>query len=156
MGQDNKMIRLVPTLELKSEEDLIEFHASNIEAGYEGTIVRIDNCEYENKRSKQLLKYKDFVDDEFEIVDYEEGTGGRVGTIGKFWVKIDKKKPYDIPTRLNCCKSNVKGNFEFLREVWKNRKTYIGTEATIKYFGYTPDNKLRFPYVIKLNRKEYE
>ena len=156
LGQDNKMIRLVPTFEIHSEEDLIEWHAKFIEDGYEGTIVRTDTEKYENKRSKQLLKYKDFIDEEFEIVGYEEGEGGRVGTIGKFWVRLDKKKPFSIEKKENVCKSNVKGNFDFLRQVWKDRKIYIGTEATIKFFGYTPDKALRFPYVIKLNRKEYE
>ncbi len=147
LNQDNKMIRLVPTIEVKSEEDLIEWHAKFISGGYEGTILRIDNCEYENKRAKQLLKYKDFVDDEFTIVGYEEGEGGRVGTIGKFVVDLPNGKT---------CESNVKGSHEFLREVWRDRDMYVGTKATIKYFGYTPAGKLRFPYVIKLNREEYE
>lgn len=143
----NPAIKVVPTKELSSDEELIEYHAKNLEDGYEGTIVRIDNAEYENKRSKQLLKYKDFVDDEFKIIGYEEGEGGRVGTIGKFVVELPGDKT---------CESNVKGDFDFLKDIWKNRDSYIGTMATIKYFGYTPAGKLRFPYVIKLNRSEYE
>lgn len=146
-NQSNKSIKLVPTYEISSEDELIEWHAKFLELGYEGTIVRIDSTNYENKRSKSLLKYKDFQDDEFTIIGFEEGKGGRVGTIGKFVVRITD----DIT-----CESNVKGNFEFLADVWKNRNSYIGTKATIKYFGYTPAGKLRFPYVIKLNRAEYE
>lgn len=145
--QDNKSIMLVPTYEIFSEDDLIEWHANFLEMGYEGTIVRLDTENYENKRSKSLLKYKDFQDDEFTIVGFEEGKGGRAGTIGKFIVRI---------TDNITCESNVKGNFDFLKDVWKNRDSYIGTKATIKYFGYTPAGKLRFPYVIKLNREEYE
>jgi len=53
-------------------------------------------------------------------------------------------------------KSNVKGDFEYLAEVWKDRKKYIGTKATVKYFNRTPDDVPRFPYIIKLNREEYE
>lgn len=152
----NPAYKLVYTKEIKSEEELVEFHAENIANGFEGTIVRLDNKEYENKRSKSLLKYKDFIDEEFQIVGAEEGEGGRAGTIGKFWVRLDKNLPYSIEKEENVCKSNVKGNFDFLRQVWKDHKEYIGTDATIKYFGRTPDNSLRFPYIIKLNRAEYE
>ena len=148
--------KLVPTYEVRNWEDIKKYHAQFIEEGYEGTIIRNDSTPYENKRSKSLLKYKDFKDEEFEIIGWEEGEGGRAGTIGNFWVRIDKNLPYDISKKENCCKSNVKGDFPFLKDVWENKEKYLGTEATIKFFGFTPDGKLRFPFVIKLNRKEYE
>lgn len=144
---DNPAYKLVPTQEIKSEDELIHCHAQNIAMGFEGTIVRLDNKEYENKRSKSLLKYKDFIDEEFKIIGAEEGEGGRTGTIGYFIVDLGDGKT---------CKSNVKGDFDYLKEVWKDREKYIGTMATIKYFNKTPDGSLRFPYIIKLNRAEYE
>lgn len=147
--------KIVPTVQLKNMEDLIKFHASNIEQGYEGTIVRLDLGNYENKRSKQLLKYKDFIDEEFKIVGYEEGEGGRAGTIGFFIMEHDKNPEQTF-------KSNVKGDFEFLKDVWNNAEKYVGTKATVKYFQRTPKKEdgsgdvPRFPYIIKLNRDEYE
>lgn len=143
----NKKIKLVPTYEVFSMDDIQKYHDQFIEEGYEGSIIRLDLGEYENKRSKQLLKYKDWVDDEFEILDYEEGEGGRAGTIGKFLIKL-----HDGQT----CETNVKGNFDFLKDVWKHRKQYVGTMATVKFHRYTPDGKLKWPYAIKLNRSEYE
>lgn len=151
-----KSIIRVPTFEVFSMGDIERFHEKFLTEGYEGSIIRLDLGPYENKRSKQLLKYKNWIDEEFELVGAEEGEGGRAGTIGKFYVRLDKKKPYDINKDINICKSNVKGDFEFLREVWKDHKKYIGTDATIKFFGFTPDGSLRFPYIIKLNRSEYE
>jgi DNA ligase-1 len=138
---------LVPTFEVKSQKDIDKYHEQFLEDGYEGSILRLDLGDYENKRSKQLLKKKDFIDEEFKIIGAEEGTGGRVGTIGYFVVELEDGKT---------CKSNVKGDHQYLAEVWKDRKKYIGTKATIKYFNRTPDNSLRFPYVIKLNREAYE
>lgn len=138
---------LVPTYEVKSQDDIDKYHLQFLSEGYEGSILRLDLGEYENKRSKQLLKKKDFIDEEFKIIDAVEGEGGRVGTIGHFVVDLGSDKT---------CKSNIKGDFEYLAEVWKDRKKYIGTMATIKYFNRTPDGSLRFPYVIKLNRSEYE
>lgn len=146
---------LVPTYEVKSEQEVKDWHAKFLSLGYEGTIVRLDNSNYECKRSKQLLKFKDFVDEEFTITGYEEGTGGRVGTIGFFILKHDKNPNLTF-------KSNVKGSFPYLKEVWKNRDKYIGKEATVKYFQRTPlqedgtGNVPRFPYIIKLDRKDYE
>jgi DNA ligase 1 len=141
--------KLVPTYEVKTMADIEKYHDKFLEEGYEGSIIRLDLGDYEGKRSKQLLKKKDFVDEEFKIIGAEEGEGGRVGTIGYFVMAHDKQPNKTF-------KSNVKGDFEFLRNIWKNHKDYIGTEATVKYFNRTPDDIPRFPYIIKLNRKEYE
>ena len=147
---------MVPTYLVKSQADIDKYYEQFLEDGFEGSILRLDLGDYENKRSKQLLKKKDFVDEEFKIIGAEEGEGGRAGTIGYFIMAHDKD-----PNRT--FKSNVKGDFDFLKDVWKYRKKYIGTEATVKYFMRTPDTEAlgkgdipRFPYIIKLNRKEYE
>jgi DNA ligase 1 len=138
---------LVPTVEVKNQAEADLFHEKCLSEGYEGSMFRLDIGDYENKRSKQLLKRKDFIDEEFKIIGAEEGEGGRVGTIGYFVVELEDGKT---------CKSNVKGDFDYLTEVWKDKEKYIGTKATIKYFNRTPDGSLRFPYVIKLNREAYE
>lgn len=145
---------IVPTYEVKSEQEIKDWHAKFLGEGYEGTIVRVD-APYKNGRSDKLLKFKDFVDEEFTIVGFEEGTGGRVGTIGFFVMQHDKNPNQTF-------KSNVKGNFDYLKEVWRDRESYIGKSATVKYFNRTPkqDNGSgdvpRFPYIIKINREEYE
>lgn len=138
---------LVPTIKVENQADIDAVHDNFLAQGYEGSIIRLDLGDYENKRSKQLLKKKDFIDEEFKIVGAEEGTGGRAGTIGFFTIDLGDGRS---------CKTNVKGDFDYLAEVWKDREKYIGTKATIKYFNRTPDGSLRFPYVIKLNREAYE
>lgn len=148
-------IKLVDTFPVTTWDEIKQYHEMFLERGYEGTIIRLDLGPYENKRSKQLLKYKDFIDEEFTIVGAEEGTGGRTGTIGYFIMQHDKNPEQTF-------KSNVKGDFDFLKNIWKNHEKYIGTEATVKYFQRTPKQAdgtgdvPRFPYIIKLNRKEYE
>jgi len=145
---------LVPTYEVKSWDDIKKYHEQFLGEGYEGTIIRIDLGPYENKRSKQLLKYKDFVDEEFKIVGFEEGTGNRVGTIGFFILQHDKNPEQTF-------KSNIKGDFDFLKQVWQDRQSYIGATATVKYFNRTPKTEdggdvPRFPFVIKLARETFE
>ncbi len=139
--------QIVPTYEVKNQADIDKYHELFLSQGVEGSILRLNLGNYEGKRSKQLLKKKDFIDEEFKIIGAEEGTGGRAGTIGYFVVELEDGKT---------CKTNVKGDHGYLAEVWKDREKYIGTKATIKYFNRTPDNSLRFPYVIKLNREAYE
>jgi DNA ligase-1 len=161
-SNDNQSFIVVETHEVKSIEDIKKYHDKFLELGYEGSIIRIDMANYENKRSKQLLKYKDFVDEEFEIVGAVEGEGGRTGTLGKFWMRLYNNKPYSIEKDENVFKSNVKGDFKYLKFLWDNHKKYIGREATVKYFQRTPikedgsGNEPRFPYIIKIDRDEYE
>lgn len=152
---NNPMIVVTPTVKLHSLEELQEFHAKNLSDGFEGTIIRIDGVDYENKRSKSLLKFKDFKDEEFKIVGYEEGTGNRVGTIGFFIMQHDKDPNLTF-------KSNVKGNFDYLKDIWQHRQEYVGKTATVKYFQRTPKKEdgtgdvPRFPYIIKIDRESYE
>lgn len=150
-----KRIIIVPTYEVTSQEEIDNYHGIFLNEGYEGTIIRIDSGQYENKRSKQLLKYKDFIDEEFEIIGAVEGEGGRTGTLGKFNMKHDKYSTSNFD-------SNVKGDFRYLKYLWENRANYIGKKATVKYFNRTPlkaeggGDKPRFPFIIKIDRDEYE
>lgn len=150
----NPGLILVPTYEVKSEKELKEYHKKFLKEGYEGTMIRLDKV-YENKRTKSLIKYKDWIDEEFVIVDAVEGEGGRTGTIGKFILQHDIN-----PDQTFSC--NVKGNFKYLTEIWQNRDMYIGKEATVQYKNRTPtkrDGKGNVPrhgYVIKIDRKSYE
>ena len=142
-GEPNPLV-IVETIEVNSREHLDELYADYVEQGYEGQMVRLDGP-YENKRSPKLLKRKDFIDEEYTILGYEEGKGNRTGTIKHF--KFKNKDGRDF-------KSNVKGTFEHLTKLLKTADTLIGKEATIKYFNLTPDGVPRFPYVIAI--RDYE
>ena len=135
---------LVETTEIHSREQLDRCYEDYIEAGYEGQMVRLDGP-YENKRSPTLLKRKEFVDEEYKILGYEEGEGNRAGTIKHFKFKNKDGKEFN---------SNVKGSFSYLTKLLEIADTLIGKDATIKYFNLTPDGVPRFPYVIAI--RDYE
>jgi len=141
-----KCIVIVETIQLQSEGSVMGEYERLVDKGYEGQILRVDG-EYENKRSKNLLKHKSFVDDEYTILDIVEGEGNRTGTAGYFVFETADGKPF---------KSNVKGTWEQTADMLKNKKKLIGKEATVKYFNLTPDGIPRFPYVIKIDRVSYE
>lgn len=136
----------VMTHPVKDEVGVIELYEKYVEWGYEGQMLRTNGL-YENKRSKTLLKHKSFVDEEYTILDICEGEGNRTGTCGYMVFETKEGKRF---------KSNVKGTFEYTAEILKNKDTLIGKEATIKYFNLTPDGIPRFPFVININRNEYE
>ena len=137
-------IVIVETIEIHGREQLDRCYEDYIEAGYEGQMVRLDGP-YENKRSPRLLKRKEFIDEEYTILGYEEGEGNRTGTIKHFKFKNKEGREFS---------SNVKGTFEYLTKLLKTADTLIGKEATIKYFNLTPDGVPRFPYVIAI--RDYE
>jgi DNA ligase-1 len=124
----------------------MDLYGKYVEQGYEGQMLRTGGL-YENKRSKYLLKHKTFVDEEYTILDICEGEGNRTGTCGYMVFNTKDGKRF---------KSNVKGTFAETADILENKDSLIGKEATVKYFNLTPDGIPRFPYVIKINRNEYE
>jgi DNA ligase-1 len=140
-GKDCDAIKSVPTAYLLTQQELDAHYESCTEHGYEGQMIRL-NTKYENKRSKNLLKRKDFQDKEYTILDIIEGEGNKTGMAGAMVFENE------LGIRFN---SNIKGSREFLKEIWKEKIRLIGEQATVKYFNLTPDNKVpRFPYVIAI------
>ena len=138
-------IHVVPTFEAEDKEHLDDYYGKYLDDGFEGQMVRASESPYENKRSKNLLKRKEFIDEEFKVLDIEEGAGNRTGTAKHLVCKNKDGKTFN---------SNIKGTFEYLEEILKNKKDYIGKLATIKFFQYTPDGVPRFPYAIGF--RDYE
>jgi len=142
----NKHIVLVETNEVYSLGNLNSLYEQYLEQGYEGQMVRKNSSKYDNKRSTSLLKRKEFIDAEYKVVDINIGNGNRSGTAKHLVCYCPKTK-----TTFN---SNIKGSFDYLKEIYDNRKDYIGKLATIKYFQLTPDGIPRFPYAIGF--RDYE
>jgi ATP-dependent DNA ligase len=136
----------VETTLCMSEDDVVDLYEEYVDAGFEGQMLRL-NGKYENKRSKNLMKHKSFIDEEYIIKGIVEGEGNRTGTVGYMVFETIDGKPF---------KSNVKGTWEETAEMLKNKKQLIGKQATIKYFNLTPDGIPRFPYVTNIDRNSYE
>jgi len=142
---NNNVVRRVPTHLVDTITHLNELYEKYVDEGYEGQMVRTDGP-YENKRSKHLLKRKEFQDAEFKILDIVEGVGNKSGMAGHMVFKNHKGIEFH---------SNIKGNREYLKELLKNKKKYLGKSATVKYFNLTPDDEIpRFPYTIAI--RDYE
>lgn len=133
---EGKYIKRVPTFFVASLEDIENYHEQFLSEGFEGTMIRLDLGPYENKRSKQLLKYKNFKDAEFLILDVEEGLGNRSGMAGKLICLLPNGNKVGV---------SMTGTQEFMTQVLKDKDKIIGKQATVKYFNETNDGSLRFP-----------
>lgn len=144
MTLNSKYFKLVPHIRVFNPKTL-ENHLNDwIKEGYEGLMLNL-NIEYECKRTNGLLKYKLFQDDEFEILDIEEGDGNRAGMFGRAKLKTKKGLLFD---------SNARGNREFYRDLLLNKSKYIGEMATVRYQNLTPDGIPRFPVIIAIRNYE--
>ena len=149
-GLASKLLKNINAIKMVRTESipslfLLNFaYESYVEEGYEGQMVRLDGG-YENKRSKRLLKRKEFMDEEYEILGVKEGEGNRAGTAGYMEFRSKGGKTFH---------SNIKGSFKYLAGLYKDKASLIGKQATIKYFNLTPDGIPRFPYVIAVRNYE--
>lgn len=123
----------VGTAHVGTQELLDYLFAEYMEQGFEGQMVRL-SLPYENKRSKSLLKRKEFDDGEFTVVDILEGNGNWAGAAKKVVVRLGNG---------TTCETGLAGTYEANRELLLNKTNFIGADATVRYFGLTADGKLR-------------
>jgi len=120
-----------------NEDAAKAIHKCNLEAGYEGSILRLDKA-YQQKRSYNLQKFKDFHDTEATIIGYVDGKGKRTGTLGKFIMQDDEGIEFGCPPG--------KGyTYKDLANMLNNIGDYIGQRATFTYFERTKANSYRHP-----------
>ena len=142
-------VKLVETTLVKSEDDFKKIYEKYLADGYEGGILRNLKGKYkENGRSYDLLKFKDFDDDEFEIVGAEENKGKMAGEC-TFICKTEDGNTFGV---------KPKGNQQVRRQYWEDFKAgkLTGKLMTVRYFGFTPTDKPvpRFPIGIAI--RDYE
>ena len=126
---------VMTTYDIDSEKQAKDIHQANLNKGYEGSIVRLNDI-YQCKRSHSLRKFKDFHDAEAKLIDWVEGKGKRVGTIGKFIAVDANGIEFGMP---------VMDNFKKLQTMFKEMQSWVGKEATFTYFERTKAGSYRHP-----------
>lgn len=126
----------VETHLIGSADDVEAFHELMLEHGYEGAMVRNASALYQNKRSYDLQKIKTMTDEEFLIVDFEEGRGRLAGHVGSFWCVTKDGGRF---------KAKPKGKISKLKEYFEDHSLWEGKYLTVQYQNFTPDGVPRFP-----------
>lgn len=126
----------VGTYECVDREAIQKYHSQFVEEGYEGTMVRNGDSPYQlNKRSKDLQKFKDFMEEEFKIVGFHEGEGDEAGMV--VWdCETKDGKVFGVRPR---------GTREMKRVWFDNGDSYVGKPLTVIFQEYTEYGIPRFP-----------
>ena len=127
-----------------SENDVYTYHDKYVQEGYEGVMIRNYAGMYVfNHRSLDLQKYKEFIDEEFEIVSVKDGEGLEEGCAifevenaeNRFWVR-------------------PRGSRKLRRKWLDDIENIIGKELTVRYQCLSEDGIPIFPVGICI--RDYE
>ena len=141
-----KTMTLIANTTVESMEEAQMLHKVHLAKGYEGSMLRTNGF-YEQKRSYNLQKFKDFHDTEATITGYEAGKGKRQGTLGKFIMTDDEGNEFGCPPG--------KGfTYKDLKLILDNIHDYIGQRATFTYFQRTQAGSYRHPLFKTLRNYE--
>ena len=138
-------IKLVRTIEVVDLAGFRNWFAAFVEEGYEGIMLRNKSGVYRtNFRSHDLQKYKEFMEDEYEIIGFTQGEGRDKGSV--IWnCRTGESKEFAVRPR---------GTMEQRRAWFENGESFIGKKLTVIFQELTDDGKPRFP-VGKAIRDEY-
>jgi len=129
-------LKLLPTEECKTKEDLKGLHDLYVAEGYEGLILRNKTGLYAvNHRSKDLQKYKEFLDEEFVVTGFTVGEGVEAGCVLWTCTTAEGKE-------FSC---RPKGTHESRQEALKTAAGQIGKKLTVRFQEWTAEKKPRFP-----------
>lgn len=101
---------------------------------WEGCCINLDKP-YECKRTKSLIKVKQFYDATLRVIGYEEGSGKNKGALGSLIVKYKDGK------------SGVGYGYsdQIRKDLWEKRDELIGKLIDIKYKEETKDKNTGLP-----------
>ena len=133
---NNEYVKIVSTDYCENQAQLDEQYSMYMEQGYEGQMVRNDTS-YESKRSKNLLKRKEFITEEFTVIQMLEGQGNWSGHAKRFVLRDKEGKEFG---------SGIRGQQAQLSKLWESKNA--PNWATCRYFELTPDGVPRFPVIV--------
>ena len=142
MADSCKSVKVVRTDFAAHEEDVYELQSEYLEEGYEGAIVRERDGEYKfGYRSNKLLKVKNFMDEEYEIIGFTTGVGRFEGSI--IWIcgtwNDDEWVEFKVVPQ---------GTMEERQKTYQNAMSHgegVGKLLKVKFFELTDDGIPRFP-----------
>jgi len=135
-GAKSDVVHIVQTDYASFQEELDALYSDYMERGYEGQMIR-NNTPYECKRSKNLLKRKEFITEEFDVVEVIEGQGAWTGYAKRFVLAMPDGTQFG---------SGVRGTQAQLKELLEAEVK--PNWVTCRFFEYSNDGVPRFPVVI--------
>jgi len=130
----------VDTHKVTTAEELDQHYGDFLQAGYEGQMVRLNTMYEFDKRSKSLLKRKEFITAEFKLLRVEEGQGN--------WAGYAKRVVFQLADGRECG-AGIRGTQAQMRQLLSDCSAQAWpapqSVVTIRHFTPTPDGMPRFP-----------
>tara|TARA_B100000131_G_C18058317_1_gene589403 strand:- start:7 stop:795 length:789 start_codon:yes stop_codon:yes gene_type:complete len=140
IGSKYRCVEIVKQTVVKKQSDIDKELRRIIRLGGEGLMLRENGSMYEGKRSKSLLKVKEFHDMEVRIIGYKSGTGKYKGKLGSY--DCETKDGY----KFNCGSG--------LTDTDRENKLEIGVYITVKYFELSKEGIPRFPVFMRVAERQ--
>ena len=140
IGTKYENIEIVNQIKVKNDKHIQSELKKINKIGGEGLMLRKPESIYEGKRSKTLLKVKEFHDMEVKIVGYKDGTGKYKGMLGSFECETKEGK------RFNCGSG--------LSDEERESPPRVGKFITVKYFELSKDGIPRFPVFLRVAERQ--
>ena len=128
-------IVLVDTHDASTPADIDELYGMYTSDGYEGQMIR-QNTAYEGKRSNNLLKRKEFITEEYKVIEVHEGQGAWTGYAKRLTLQLPDGRTFS---------SGIRGSQAKLKDLLDNPNI---DWATCRYFELSNDGVPRFPVTI--------
>ena len=121
-----KIIVIMQYQLINSEAELLAFHRDATLRGFEGVIIRNPNSVYVQKRCKEILKYKQFFEEETTIISVYSAEGNEAGLA---MLKVRDRDGKELIVR-------PRGTFEMRKQWLEHPELIIGRcDYTIIHFG---------------------
>jgi ATP-dependent DNA ligase len=150
-------VKLAETYKINSSAELEELDEEFLRDGYEGTIIRRNGpykFSIKSRRSKDLIKMKHFMDSEFKVVDFTNGTNGAARGTLMYICTTPNNEIFRVVLGDNVDeKGKTSMGFNRRQELYRlmdtieeNGKTFFENNIknrmiTIKYLGLTKNGK---------------
>lgn len=134
--EETPHVRIVSTYLAHSSAEFKEKFAEFVEQGYEGIMLRnVAGLYKENYRSNDLMKYKEFLEAEYPIVDFKEASGRDAGTV--IWeCETPEGRRFSVRPR---------GTVEARKQWFRSAKSIVGKQLTVIFQELSEMGVPRFP-----------
>lgn len=144
---NNPQVILAPAHTVEGHDEIYPHHEQFVKEGWEGTMIRLHGHGYKvGQRTNQLLKLKDFLEEEFKVVNVIDGKGKFEGA-AIFLCETNEGKIFE---------TSPVGTMEYRRDLFQNRDNVIGTYWTVRFQAYTKDKIPQFGRAINQREEDIQ
>ena len=121
-------IKVIDHIETNSFKEIQDLHNKWVNEGYEGLVARKPNSTYQfGKRGSDMIKVKEYMEQEFEIIDYKDGLRDEDFC---FILQTEDGKPFA---------AKPIGNRELKDRYLRDIDEIIGKQGTVKFFEWSKE-----------------